>query len=1075
MEVQFLSRLSTKKFIVLLFSCCFSLFNNQLDAQEPLTGANGQTEIRGTVKDGQTGRALQGATVKIGRIVAKTAINGQFQLNGKFSTNKIEITHLGYLDTAIDFMSTKEDILVLLKQVGHTIKEVEVVSTGYQSIPRERATGSFSYVDATAMQRNTGMNILSRLNGVASGLLLDRNTGNPDGISVRGRSTIFSSTRPLIVVDNFPYEGDIDNINPNDIESVTVLKDATAASIWGVRSANGVIVVTTKKAKGRTRIEFSSVLSTAVKPDLSYQPQMSSSDLIEVEKFLFDQGYYDQKINTGYEDISPAVELMEQVRSGKLSAINAEKKLSEYGKVDNRGDYRKYFFRNKTENQQYVSISTGSSSVRNLIGVGYDRSLSERVSVDQERFNLRTSSQWTGLGERVNVDLNIWYAGNKHNNGNAAGYSPRYPYDRFVNENGEPLEASGPSTLRGSYTDTVAAGALLDWKFRPLAELRNRWNEYSSSDQQLRYDLGINARIYRSLSMKLNFLSSRNWIETKTHYDRNSFFVRDRVNSFSSLDPNSGILSRPLPYGDILDRNSSKQDSRYGRAQLDWNETLGGRHRVTGLVGAEWRQDRLLFDSPGYLYGYDPDLENFMEVDIFSYFPIFHNGDYSKIPRYGSRRRQVDNNRSWYGLFSYTYDDNFTLTGSIRKDASNIFGVAANQKGVPLWSVGASYSLEGLIGWRQLDRLKMRMTYGHNGNVDKGTTAYLTSMLYQNMNLWGSPADVIVNPPNSSLRWERVSNINIGMDFQALGGRVGGSVEYFVKRGRDLMGNSPIAPQTGVSEFYGNVAGTSTKGTDLQIWFDWTRKKQFSFRTDLNLSIVRDRIREYYKQPGSNTDMVTSFDLVPIVGSPINSLILYRSAGLSSQGDPLGYLQGKPTDDYNGILNGFDREAIRIVGSKVPTHFGSLRNTLEYRGFELSFQVLFKFGNFLRKTNSLNSNELINGNYRFDDYGDRWKEPGDELSTTVPRFIYPIDIVREEFYQRSDALAYSASTVRLQDARLSYTLRPFPRARESSLQLFVYATNLGLIWRGNGLGLDPDVTTGYPAPLGMSFGLKFNY
>src|SRR5690606_10060068 len=655
MESHGLSRLPIKRFILLLFSCCFSLFNNQLDAQEPLPGANGQTVITGTVMDFYTDMPLEGSNIRSGNLRAMTDRKGHFSLSVPFKTTELTVTHQGYRDTTISIPRKPVHLEVRMRADQNRIEEIEVVSTGYQSIPRERATGSFSFVDSKTIRRNTGMALLSRLNGVANGLLIDRNTGNPDGISVRGRSTIFSSTRPLIVVDNFPYEGNLENINPNDIESVTVLKDATAASIWGVRSANGVIVVTTKKAKDHFRAEFTSTFSTASKPNLFYQPQMSSEDFIDVEKYLFQQGYYDKTINTRYEDISAVVEVLDQVRTGKLSAEQADRKLSEYGKIDSRLDYGKYFFRNKLESQQYVGISSASSQFRNVIGIGYDKSLSERVAVDQQRFNIRTSSQWTGFDDRVNVDLNIWYTENRHNNGNAAGYTPRYPYDRFIGKDGQPVEASGAGSLRRSYTDTVANGLLLDWKYRPLEELNNRWNNFTSNDQQLRYDLGLAGRLYRSISLKLNFLSSRNWTDNIQHYDKNSFFVRDRVNQFTSIDPATGILSRPLPYGDILDRNTTKLDSRYARAQLEWNETFGEDHRLSGLLGTEWRQDRLLFDSPGYLYGYNPDLENFQEVDIFSYFPIYHNADYSKIQRYASRRRQVDNNRSWFGLLSYTF------------------------------------------------------------------------------------------------------------------------------------------------------------------------------------------------------------------------------------------------------------------------------------------------------------------------------------------------------------------------------------------------------------------------------------
>src|SRR5690606_3247302 len=295
-----------------------SLFNNQLVAQEPLQGANGKFTITGTVRDSQTNRPLIGATLKLGELTTKTDKEGNFSLRGPSTTNKLSISHLGYNDTIYTITSPNKTLEIVLNPKDNQIEEVEVVSTGYQKIPKERTTGSFTYVDSKTLRRNTGMALLSRLNGVTNGLLIDRNTGNPDGLSVRGRSTIFSSTRPLIVVDNFPYEGDLDNINPNDIQSVTVLKDATAASIWGVRSGNGVIVVTTKKPKDRLSVELSSNFLFRKRPDLSTERWMSSSDFIDSEIFLFEKGYYDRDINVPYQQISPVVEILDQVRDGSL-------------------------------------------------------------------------------------------------------------------------------------------------------------------------------------------------------------------------------------------------------------------------------------------------------------------------------------------------------------------------------------------------------------------------------------------------------------------------------------------------------------------------------------------------------------------------------------------------------------------------------------------------------------------------------------------------------------------------------------------------------------------------------------
>ncbi|WP_099371173.1 SusC/RagA family TonB-linked outer membrane protein [Sphingobacterium sp. 1.A.5] len=1059
----------------ILLTIGFFLLGHQLVAQENLSMGTKGKLATGTVLDAVTGKPVQGVSIRGLEVEAKTDSMGRFQLPSDSSERKISLSHVGNRDTAVLLDPSTLPMEIMLVPVANMIEQVEVVSTGYQQIPRERATGSFALVDSRTLQRSPSMNILSRLNGVTNGLLLDRNTGNADGMSIRGRSTLFSSTRPLVVVDNFPYEGDINSLNPSDIESVTVLKDATAASIWGVRSANGVIVITTKKAKETFSAEFSSNLTVSDRPDLFYQKRMGSAELIELESFLFSKGEYTRALNSSYEDVSPVVDVLDRLGKGEISSGRAEGLLQQYAGVDNRKDLSEIFYRPKFEQQYYLGLSSSSRSVRSTMSVGYDRSLKETVSVDQQRLNLRASSQWKDASDRFGAEMNLWYSGNSNSNGNALGFSPRFPYERLLGDDRAPLEVSAAGTLRKSYTDTVGNGMLLDWKYRPVEELRGEWNSYSRSDRSLRYDFGARGAIYRSLALKVNFLSSTGWQDWSTLYDPSSFFVRNMVNQFSSIDPSTGTVTRPVPLGAIMDRGTVRSDSRYGRAQLDWNETLWEDHRLSGLLGAEWRQDRVRSESPGYIYGYDRDLENFAEVDIFSFFPIYHNGDYRRIERYGSLRRQVDNNRSWFGLMSYTFKDNLTVTASARKDASNIFGVSANQKGVPLWSLGTSYSFQDLLGWPPLDRLKLRVTYGYNGNVDKSTTAFLTSVLYQNRNLWGSPADRITNPPNSALRWERVSNLNIGLDFQALGNRFGGSLEYYIKRGKDLMGNSPIAPQTGVTEFYGNVARTKTRGIDAQVWVDWVRSGAARFRTDLIYNHTRDRVVDYYAATSTNSDVVTASGIFPIAGNPINSLVLYRSAGLDHKGDPMGYLGGKESDEYSGILNGFERDALIVMGSMSPTHYGSLRNTLSFNGFEISFQLLYKLGNYLRRTNSMNSSELIAGRYTFSDYHRRWQRPGDEATTQVPRFVYPRDLNREEFYQHSSVLAYSGSAVRLQDLRVSYAVLPFASHRKAELQLFLHANNLGIIWRANGEGLDPDIGDGIPSPFEMTLGIKLNY
>ncbi|MBD1425661.1 SusC/RagA family TonB-linked outer membrane protein [Sphingobacterium arenae] len=1069
--------MKNKSMPLVLALICFMLFNlSEAWAQsaETRTAEGQKTVLLGEVLSSVDGEPIQGVSVRANGVSVSTDEMGRFRIPTNKSTGTVEVRHVGFQPQAIDYDERTTYLTISLEPLENQLEEVEVVSTGYQQLPKERATGSFAHVDSKTLQRNPSMDILSRLDGVTNGLLLDRNTGNPDGISVRGRSTLFSSTRPLVVVDNFPFEGDINNINPNDIESVTVLKDATAASIWGVRSGNGVIVITTKKAKDRLSIDFSSNFLIGKKPNLFYEKQMSSSDFIDSEIWLFEQGYYDRNINTIYQHISPVVDILEQNRSGDISLEEAHGKIDVLRSQDVRHDFQQYFYRNKLQHQQQVSISTGSTKAKNILSVGYDRSLSESVSAENSRVNIRNNNQWSPFGDYLRIDMDVWYVKNTNNEGNAYGYRPRYPYEQLAHNN-IALEAANLSTLRPSYTDTVGNGYLLDWKYRPVEEVRDNLTRYEGKDQQLRFQVGINSKVYRSFKIGVNYLTSNNWLENSTLYDQRSFYTRNLINQYSQVDEVQGTVVRPIARGDILNKSTTRMESHYGRAQLDWNENLGHLHHFSGMVGMEWRHDRRLFENLGSMYGYNRDLESFTEVDIFTYFPLYHSGGYSLINRGAGRSRQADNNRSYYGLLSYTYADNLSITGSFRKDESNIFGVSANQKGVPLWSVGASYNLHPILKWMPLDFLKIRTTFGYNGNVDKSTTAYLTSRLHRAGNLWGSPIDIILNPPNSSLRWERVQNQNIGLDFSLGDNRVGGSIEYFVKKGQDLMGWSPVAPQVGISEFYGNVASTATKGLDAQLWFSWFKDKAISVRTDLIFNAVNDKITEYYIEPGSNSDIVSSIGIVPIEGNPINSLVLYGFKGLSNEGNPLGFFEGEDTENYGDILNGTDRNSISLLGSKVPTRFGSFRHTVSYRNLELSFNILYKFGYYFKRTNSFSSNGLIGGNYRYADYDDRWQHGGDENRTSVPAFQYPINANRESFYQNSSVLALTGSHIRLQDLRFSYAFKPFGSHRASSLQLYTYCSNIALLWKENDQGIDPAFHNGYPTPFEISFGAKFNY
>ena len=248
--------------------------------------------------------------------------NGEFSLTGLFYTDTLIITAEGY-ETLHEIFSENDRgyLLIELKRKLNAMEEV-VINTGFQTIPRERATGSFSTVSKKLLDQQISTDILSRLEAVANSISIDNKTLS-GCIMVRGLSTIKGPKAPLIILDNFPYEGDLTNINPNDVENITILKDAAAASIWGAKAGNGVIVITTRKA--RLHQKFSMELTTNYtilgQPVLYYQPQMCSSEFIDLEKFLFSQRYrfYDTAASAK-PHFSPVYEILFKQRRGLLSS-----------------------------------------------------------------------------------------------------------------------------------------------------------------------------------------------------------------------------------------------------------------------------------------------------------------------------------------------------------------------------------------------------------------------------------------------------------------------------------------------------------------------------------------------------------------------------------------------------------------------------------------------------------------------------------------------------------------------------------------------------------------------------------
>jgi len=344
------------------------------------TIAQATKQISGHIFSAEDNQPLSGSTVRAIRSKQLVFSNdvGSFIITVA-THDTLLVSRIGYITQRIAVGKGMDNFQIALIQQNSSLQDV-TINTGYQKLKPNEVNGSYVVIDNKTLNQQTGLNILDRLNGVTSSLLFNtgkqnNNPQNTTGITIRGLSTINGPLDPLIVVDNFIYDGNINNINPNDVESITVLKDAAAASIWGARAGNGVIVITTKKGhfNQKLQVDFNTDVIVTDKPNLYYNPQISSSDYIDFEQMLFNKGYYNSQFTSKSRPaISPAVQVFEDRKNGLISPEDSASQIDAMKKTDNRQQFEKYFYRKGVTQQYALNLRGGSRNIGWLVSGTYD-------------------------------------------------------------------------------------------------------------------------------------------------------------------------------------------------------------------------------------------------------------------------------------------------------------------------------------------------------------------------------------------------------------------------------------------------------------------------------------------------------------------------------------------------------------------------------------------------------------------------------------------------------------------------------------------------------------------------------
>lgn len=1042
--------------------------------------------VSGRVTDNNK-NPLRGATIRVkgSPNVVISDENGLFKLEAE-KGEVLVITFVGFNEMEVK-ITDAQTITVVLTPAEQVLELAEVVSTGYQKITRERNTGSVAKVDmVTVATRSGSTNILQRLDGLAPGLVVNNAPGG-EPLLIRGLTSLNSTRSPLIVVDGVELPSDntsddsrnnvfnisnpISNINPQDIEDITILRDASAASIWGAKAANGVIVITTKKGKAaqKLRVEYDGYYNFQGRPDRAYIPKLNSREFIAVAKEIFPQ-YAPYNNWTSVQTIVPVpphLQIQYDQYRGLITPQQADKSLDSLAAIDNRGEIDDIFYRRAATTNHTVSLSGGGNLYNFYGSVSYTGIQSSTRGEKNNTYKLNLRQDFN-LNKRLQLslitDLTNTVAGAANlGNGITAPDVSFVPYQRFRDDAGNPLAVN----FLGNYSDSLrldyAARSRVNLDYIPIDEM-NRAHAKSNLIAgrvvgSARLQIGKGLRFEGTYGYQT---FSRN---SRLTQDQESYVVRDQLVKFTQSPTSTSNPRYWLPKdGGMLTVNNASQKNWTVRNQLVFDRSWD-QHQLTALFGQEATSITPLTAEATY-YGWDDQLQVGRPVNI----DTLMKGITGTIP--GGTRVLATNNvgggegavartTSYYSTLGYMYDRRYALNASWRIDQSNLFGLAKSAQNRPVYSIGGKWLLNNEAFMNSLDwlnRLSVRFTYGITGNAPRPAQAASFDILQAaaNVNYVNGVGLIVATPGNDKLTWEGTRIYNTGLDFTFFRSRFGGSIDFYVKKTTDLIDPLMTAPLTGYATVIGNYGDLENKGMEFSLNSININKQNFGWITVLNVAYNKNKITRMVTASAitTGTGMINSSFAE---GKPAYALFEFINGGLNAAGDPqIIQADGKLLSEKNGSKP----EDVHLAGTSQPVWTGGLFNTFSYKGFQLGVNISFNLGHVLfRDFNRVWSEPLYQNNIQ-PEFANRWKAPGDENKTNIPRFAYNSSIAnaRNDFYyQYSNLNSFNASYAKIREITLSYSLEKgfVQRIGAEGLTFRAQVSNL-MLWKKNKLGIDPE-------------------
>jgi len=1055
---------------------------------EKLTSVFANVMVKGVVHDNK-GTPLSGASVVIKGTnkMVMTNDKGEFLINVSDENAVLVISYIGYKTFEV---SAKADLRNITLQIESSeLKEVavNVVSNGYQTIAKERSAGSFAKVDMDVVSnRTTSMNVLQSLDGQVPGLVVN-NVPNRSQLLIRGLATTGGTTgtattsQPLYVVDGLaqPAINPNDNlpdfilgINPQDIADITVLKDATAASIWGARAANGVIVINTKSGKfgSKMKINYNGFVNFQGKPDLGYANLLSPSQFVQTGREIFNTPGYTAQYpyatvsalnGSGY---TPLEYILYNPKGASAAAVNNS--VDSLAALDNRDQIKNLLYRSAMLSNHTLSITGGGDKYAFYGSGSYTNVVSTTPGEKNETFkiNLRQDIKATNfLSFYIITDISNTVGSAKR------PYSADYfftPYQLFRDANGNNLSIPYLTGQSNEVLANASARARISLDYNPLNEF-----DYGNTQTDAfltRLNTGFKLNIFKGLRFEGTYGYIKGANKVRDFESLQSYTVRKEIVQFTVAADPTVVPKYYLPInGGRLTTANGDQHKWDIRNQLIYDYSWG-KHQLTVLAGQE-AQESFVSNTQARVRGFDESLLTSQSVDfatisapvLNTVLPTISTLASSMVNDSYATSESTNRFTSYYANLAYTFDHRYTFNTSWRRDQSNLFGKDKSAQNKPIYAVGAKWSVSNEqfmkpVNWVQ--DLALRLTYGITGNSPDAGVAASQDIIGPSGSAFfpNSIGARIITPGNPELSWERTANINMGLDFSVLHNRINASVDVYQKKTTDLIGLVYPNSLTGYPSIVGNQGDITNRGIELNIQSTNILTRNFSWTTTWIYAYNKNTVDKIT----STTPITTGAQQVitsVAQGFPAYTLFAYRYGGLDNTGAPLVILADGTVTKNRIATKASD---LAYMGSTQPVWNGGLSNNFTYKNFRLATNLVYNMGHVMRRQRYLTNGGQFRRNVSVD-FLNRWKVPGDEANTDIPPYLTNSSpnagAVETNYFYQGDVNVVSASFLKLRDATLFYDLPKFlvKKINVQGITLRAQLSNV-MVWTANKYGIDPE-------------------